>query len=103
MTDDRTEQRELRTAEQTYPLAIARGARVVTDDFTVRLYGGEFHFGVGNKQTAAALRKLADHLEAEAAHVQRCEITSTAKLDDFLMTELRLTYFYRDPPRESGT
>ena len=51
-----------------------------------------YRFGVNPERTAAALRKLADDIEAHGTLPQKLELTSKAGIEDFLEHRLTLEF-----------
>ena len=49
-------------------------------------------FAIGLKQTAQALRELADKVEAREVSLQSARVTSLAKHDDYTFTSVRLVF-----------
>ena len=53
---------------------------------------GKFGFGLDPQLTAAALRKVADAIEAKEVIPQGAEVHGVSLVDNFTLTTLRLTF-----------
>lgn len=65
-------------------------------DFADRLKSG-FYFGTNAAVAAEALRYLADRLERGEVALQQGKVVSIAKVDDFAVTHVRLTFAEKQP------
>lgn len=57
---------------------------------------GQIHFGGDRGRAAAALRALADHLEADGVYVQKLSVHSTAAPEDFVTHTLTIDFAARE-------
>jgi hypothetical protein len=60
-------------------------------DFAAHIATG-LGFGVSSEESAAALRKLADAIEAKEIFVQGARVFGVATSEDFTITTLRLSF-----------
>jgi hypothetical protein len=56
-------------------------------------------FGIDTKSTAAALRRLADRIDAGTVTIESARVQMLAKRDDWVTTLLRMKFFERVPPQ----
>lgn len=95
-------------------LGLASVAAIAPEDFSNKIGGGETNVdfgvaGIWNSESAertaanlakmtAALRRLADDIDAGGTLVQGMKLTSEVKPDDFLFHTLSIDFVLREPP-----
>lgn len=75
-------------------MAVVKITHLDISDFTNN-EAVDFPFAVDNVKTAQALRRLADQVEAGEIALQSIEMNHEAKLNDFQLTQLLLSYARR--------